>query len=76
MITISFIAMGISNILIFLAVIKYIKYSGKIKGIQELNLLLFFASLITFNGLLHMGAEVFYDFNPLKGKFTFTPLRI
>jgi len=71
MITTSFIAMGISGILIFIALIKYINYPGKIEGIQEVNLLLFFASSIAFHGFLHMGSEVFYGFNPLKGNFTF-----
>jgi predicted membrane channel-forming protein YqfA (hemolysin III family) len=75
MITPSFIAMGISGILIFLTVIKYMNYSGKIEGMQEINLLLFFASSIAFHGLLHMGAEVFYGFNPLEGKFTFKKIQ-
>jgi predicted membrane channel-forming protein YqfA (hemolysin III family) len=71
MITPSFIAIGISGILILLAIIKYINYPRKIEGTQELNLLLFFSSSIAFQGLLYMGAEVFYGFNPLEGKFTF-----
>jgi len=76
MITISYIALITSGILICLSIIKYITYSENFKGTQELNLLLFFASTITFYGILHMGAEIFYGFNPIKGKFIFTPLKI
>ncbi len=65
----SFITMSVSGILIFLAIIKYINYPNKIEGTQEINLLLFFASAIAFHGLLHLGFEVLYGFNPLEGKF-------
>ena len=75
MIPLSFIAMSVSGILIFLAVIKYINYPGKIEGTQELNILLFFASSIAFHGLLHLGSEVFYGFNPLEGKFSFRKIQ-
>ena len=68
MLTPSLIALAISGILIFVSMIKYIKFPGKIEGTQEINLLLFFASSIAFHGLLHLGAEVFYGFNPLKLK--------
>ena len=51
MLTPSLIALAISGILIFLAFIKYINYSGKIEGIQEMNLLLFFASIKSTNYL-------------------------
>jgi hypothetical protein len=74
MMTLSFITMCISGILILIALIKYIKYPKKLEGTQEISLLLFFASSIAFHGLLHMGAEIFYDFNPLKGKYIFTKL--
>ena len=66
----SIIALAISGVLILIAAIKYFNYPGKIEGPQQMNLLLFFASSIAFHGLLHLGAEVFYDFNPLAGKFT------
>lgn len=72
MITPSFLALSISGLLIFIAGLNYLNYPGKIDGIQRMNLLLFFASSIAFHGLLHMGAEVFYGFNPLAGKFEFT----
>ena len=66
----SIIALAISGLLIFIAAVKYFNYPGKIEGTQQMNLFLFFASSIAFHGLLHLGAEYFYDFNPLAGKFT------
>jgi len=72
MITLSFIALIISGTLIFMAGLNYINYPGKIDGTQRINLLLFFASAIAFNGLLYMGSEIYYNFNPLEGKFEFS----
>lgn len=71
----SIIALVISGVLIFIATIKYLNYTGKIEGTQQMNLLLFFASSIAFHGLLHLGTEVFYGFNPLAGKFTVRNLK-
>jgi hypothetical protein len=72
MITPSFLALAISGLLIFIAGLNYSNYSGKIDSIQRINLLLFFASSIAFHGLLHLGAEIFYGFNPLEGRFQFS----
>lgn len=69
MISPSFLAMGVSGILIFIAFIYFIKNRDKIGSIQLINLLLFFSSAIAFHGILHMGGELFYNFNPLEGKF-------
>ena len=67
----SLIALALSGLLIFIALLQYINYYDKIKEVQKINLYLFFASAISFHGLLHMGAEIFYDFNPLEGKIKF-----
>ena len=68
------IALAISGLLIFLALILLsieIKKGANISGIVLVNLLLFLSTSISLHGMLHMGAEVFYKYNPLEGKFTY-----
>jgi len=68
------IALAISGLLIFLALILLsieIKKGANISGIVLVNLVLFLSTSISLHGMLHMGAEVFYKYNPLEGKFTY-----
>lgn len=54
----------------FLYVEIYIK-NTPIQGIQLINLLLFISTAVSLHGLLHLGAEVNYNFNPFEGKLTY-----
>ena len=68
------IALAISGLLIFLALILLsieIKKGANISGIALVNLVLFLSTSISLHGMLHMGAEVFYKYNPLEGKLTY-----
>lgn len=67
-------ALAASGILIFIALILlYIEINKgtELKGIKLIDLLLFLSTAISLHGLLHMGAEVFYKYNPLEGKFIY-----
>lgn len=68
------IALGASGILIFISLILlYIEINNdtELKGIKLINLLLFLSTSISLHGLLHMGAEVFYKYNPLNGQLIY-----
>jgi len=67
-------ALAASGILILIAlVLLYIEISKgtEIKGIKLIDLILFLSTAISLHGLLHMGAEVFYKYNPLEGKLIY-----
>ena len=68
----SIIALYISGLLIFLAVImtynEIINKKTDISGIKLIDLILFFASSITLHGILHIQAESIYNYNPLEKK--------
>lgn len=68
------IALAISGILIITALILlYIEINKgtELKRLKLIDLLLFLSSAISLHGLLHMGAEVFYKYNPLEGKLIY-----
>jgi hypothetical protein len=68
------IALAISGILIITALILlYIEINKgtELKRLKLIDLLLFLSSAISLHGLLHMGAEVFYKYNPLEGKIIY-----
>ena len=68
------IALAISGMLILTALILlYIEINKgtELKRLKLIDLLLFLSSAISLHGLLHMGAEVFYKYNPLEGKFIY-----
>jgi hypothetical protein len=68
------IALAISGILILTALILlYIEINKgtELKRLKLIDLLLFLSSAISLHGLLHMGAEVFYNYNPLEGKIIY-----
>jgi hypothetical protein len=60
-----------SGLLIAVALILLFNEINKgtnIQGIVLINLVLFLSTAISLHGLLHMGAELYYDYNPLTGK--------
>ena len=68
------IALAASGILIFIALILlYIEINKgtELKSIKLIDLLLFLSTSISLHGILHMGAEVFYKYNPLEGKIIY-----
>ena len=69
------IALTVSGLLIGYALILiYIEYVQKRTPIirpKLIELVLFLATSISIHGLLHMGAEINYNYNPLEGKFTY-----
>jgi len=42
---------------------------NSITGTKIIDLVLFLSTAISLHGLLHMGAEIHYNYNPLNGKF-------
>ena len=42
-----------------------------VQGMLLINLVLFLSTAISLHGLLHMGAEVYYNYNPLIGSMFF-----
>jgi hypothetical protein len=40
-----------------------------ISSTKIIDLVLFLSTAISLHGLLHMGAEIHYNYNPLNGKF-------
>ena len=68
------IALVMSGLLIFIGLIllyNEINKGSSIYGLQLINLVLFLSTAISLHGLLHMGAEIFYKYNPLEGKFMY-----
>ena len=63
-----------SGLLIVVALILLFNEINKgtnIQGIVLINLVLFLSTAISLHGLLHMGAEIYYNYNPLTGKILF-----
>lgn len=69
----SYFALAISGILIAWAVVVLVmnRNSEELKGIKLVNVLLFLSTAIALHGMLHMWAEIYYNYNPLAGKFIF-----
>ncbi len=70
----SFLAMGISGILIGLAIFVLLtnqQARSEMTGLKLVNLILFMSTAIAIHGMLHMWAEIYYQFNPLEGKFNY-----
>lgn len=69
----SIIAQGFSGIIICLALIyflyklNYNKHEFNIPSI--ITILLLFSIALGIHGLLHINQEIYYDFNPLAGKW-------
>lgn len=60
-----------SGLLIAIGLILLIKELNKgntITGTKLIDLVLFLSTAISLHGLLHMGAEIYYNYNPLEGK--------
>lgn len=58
---------GVALVLLFMEMNK----GTVVQGMLLINLVLFLSTAISLHGLLHMGAEVYYDYNPLIGKIFF-----
>jgi hypothetical protein len=69
----SYFAMAISGILIAFAIIVLImnRKSEELQGIKLVNLLLFLSTAVALHGMLHMWAEIYYNYNPLEGKLIY-----
>lgn len=60
-----------SGLLIAIGLILLIKELNKgntITRTKLIDLVLFLSTAISLHGLLHMGAEIYYNYNPLEGK--------
>ena len=66
----SYFALAISGLLIAFALYLIIMHrnSEELQGIKLVNLLLFLSTAIALHGMLHMWAEIYYNYNPLEGK--------
>ena len=63
------IASGLLIVLgLFLLYIEVNK-GNTISSTKIIDLVLFLSTAISLHGLLHMGAEIHYNYNPLKGTF-------
>ena len=58
---------GVALVLLFIEINK----GTLIQGMMLINFILFLSTAISLHGLLHMGAEYFYNYNPLTGKILF-----
>ena len=70
----SHLALSASGLLIGVALVLLFMEMNKgtvVQGMLLINLVLFLSTAISLHGLLHMGAEVYYDYNPLIGKIFF-----
>ena len=65
----SFYSLPITGILLFVSLLLIFQYSSKVGSsmstYQLVNLLLLFSIAIGVHGLLHLGLEYVYNFNPL-----------
>jgi hypothetical protein len=69
----SYFALAISGILIAFAIVVLIRNrkSEELQGIKLVNLLLFLSTAVALHGMLHMWAEIYYNYNPLEGKLIY-----
>jgi hypothetical protein len=70
----SYLALVASGLLILIALVllyNEINKGNELSKLKLIDLVLFLSTSISLHGLLHMGAEVFYKFNPLEGKFIY-----
>jgi hypothetical protein len=69
----SYFALALSGILIGFAIIVLImnRKSEELQGVKLVNLLLFLSTAIALHGMLHMWAEIYYNYNPLEGKLIY-----
>jgi hypothetical protein len=69
----SYFALAVSGILIAFAIIVLImnRKSEELQGIKLVNLLLFLSTAVALHGMLHMWAEIYYNYNPLEGKLIY-----
>ena len=65
----SFYSLPVTGILLFVSLLLIFQYSSKVGSsmntYQFINLLLLFSIAIGVHGLLHLGLEYVYNFNPL-----------
>ena len=66
----SYFALVVSGILIAIASVMLINEifinKSELDNMRIINLVLFLSSAISLHGLLHMGAEIHFDYNPLE----------
>ena len=70
----SYLALVASGLLILIALVllyNEINKGNEMSRLKLIDLVLFLSTAISLHGLLHMGAEVFYKYNPLEGKFIY-----
>jgi hypothetical protein len=69
----SYFALALSGILIAFSIMVLIlnRNSEELQGIKLVNLLLFLSTAIALHGMLHMWAEIYYNYNPLEGKLIY-----
>jgi hypothetical protein len=72
----SYFALVVSGILIAIASVMLINEifinKSELDNMRIINLVLFLSSAISLHGLLHMGAEIHFGYNPLEtGKFIY-----
>lgn len=65
----SFIAQGLSGILAFIGVWLFLKNYQEMNSANLLVIVFLMSMAIALHGMLHLGQEYLYDYNPLKGKW-------
>lgn len=68
----SFIAHAITGILLLVVILLVIFYFNDIKNLsidKIIGILLLFIIAIGIHGLLHMGEEIYFNYNPLNGNW-------
>jgi len=63
------IASGLLIVLGLFLLYMEVNKGNTISSTKIIDLVLFLSTAISLHGLLHMGAEIHYNYNPLKGKF-------
>jgi len=63
------IASGLLIVLGLFLLFRELNKGNSISNTKLMDLVLFLSTAISLHGLLHMGAEIHYNYNPLEGKF-------
>jgi hypothetical protein len=62
------IASGLLIVLGLFLLFRELNQGNSISNTKLMDLVLFLSTAISLHGLLHMGAEINYNYNPLEGK--------
>ena len=67
----SFIGQGVNGVLAMIAIIMFILHYKEMDNKTIIEMLLFISITIGVHSILHHFEEIYYDYNPLVGKWQF-----